>query len=141
MFRATRMRVNPRQRAAHALFKTYLDVVHVDKEEGDKLFKQRTGAEVSLSVGVSVWLSGCLLYAVSKLRRQQRCAQITRRAWVTLRRPGVSCCCCCCVACLQSQEGVEPTQTQGGPDVLFSSNITRQQLLEKEEQFKVGSSS
>jgi hypothetical protein len=32
---------------------------------------------------------------------------------------------------------VEATQTQGGPDVLFSSNITRQQLLEKEEQFKV----
>lgn len=47
VFRATRLRLNPRQRAAHALFKTYIDVVHVDKEEGDKLFKQRTGAEVS----------------------------------------------------------------------------------------------
>lgn len=82
--------------------------------------------------------------AVSKqVRRQTRCAQIKCRAWVTLRWLGVSCCCfcCCCVACLQSQEGVEPTQTQGGPDVLFSSNITRQQLLEKEEQFKVGSRS
>jgi hypothetical protein len=37
----------------------------------------------------------------------------------------------------QAEEGVEETQTQGGPDLLFSSNITRQQLLEKEEQFKV----
>jgi hypothetical protein len=35
------------------------------------------------------------------------------------------------------EEGVDATQTQGGPDVLFSSNITRQQLQEKEEQFKV----
>lgn len=50
VFRATRMRLNPRQRAAHALFKTYMDVVHVDKEEGDKLFKQRTGATVSGSI-------------------------------------------------------------------------------------------
>lgn len=40
---------------------------------------------------------------------------------------------------MQDAEGVDATQTQGGPDVLFSSNITRQQLLEKEEQFKVGS--
>jgi hypothetical protein len=40
------MRLNPRQRAAHALFKTYIDIVHVDKAEGDKLFKQRTGTEV-----------------------------------------------------------------------------------------------
>lgn len=80
VFRATRMRLNPRQRAAHALFKTYIDVVHVDKEEGDKLFKQRTGAE------------------------DEVCA--------------------------------DGTQTQGGPDVLFSSNITRQQLLAKEEKFK-----
>jgi hypothetical protein len=46
VFRATRMRLNPRQRAAHALFKTYIDIVHVDKEEGDKLFKQRTGGQV-----------------------------------------------------------------------------------------------
>lgn len=45
------MRLNPRQRAAHALFKTYMDIVHVDKEEGDKLFKQRTGAEVRYCVG------------------------------------------------------------------------------------------
>jgi DNA replication licensing factor MCM4 len=47
VFRATRMRLNPRQRAAHALFKTYIDIVHVDKAEGDKLFKQRTGGQVS----------------------------------------------------------------------------------------------
>jgi hypothetical protein len=41
-----------------------------------------------------------------------------------------------CRVCTQ-EEGVDATQTQGGPDVLFSSNITRQQLQEKEEQFKV----
>jgi hypothetical protein len=41
------MRLNPRQRAVHALFKTYIDVVHVGKEEGDKLFKQRTGVRVT----------------------------------------------------------------------------------------------
>ncbi|GBF94367.1 DNA replication licensing factor MCM4 [Raphidocelis subcapitata] len=34
IFRATRLRVNPRQRAVHALFKTYLDVVHVDRGDG-----------------------------------------------------------------------------------------------------------
>lgn len=59
VFRATRMRLNPRQRAAHALFKTYIDVVHVDKEEGDKLFKQRTGAEVCMHTWLS--LAGSLL--------------------------------------------------------------------------------
>jgi hypothetical protein len=42
-----------------------------------------------------------------------------------------------CFPLPQAEEGVEETQTQGGPDLLFSSNITRQQLLEKEEQFKV----
>eukprot|EP00879_Flechtneria_rotunda_P020435 GHRR01021500.1.p1 GENE.GHRR01021500.1~~GHRR01021500.1.p1 ORF type:complete len:510 (+),score=166.40 GHRR01021500.1:266-1795(+) len=51
VFRATRMRLNPRQRAAHALFKTYLDVVHVAKDEVDKLFRPRgaggNAAEVS----------------------------------------------------------------------------------------------
>jgi len=32
IFRAARMRVNPRQRALHALFKTYLDVIHVQRD-------------------------------------------------------------------------------------------------------------
>lgn len=50
VFRATRMRLNPRQRAVHALFKTYIDVVHVGKEEGDKLFKQRTGVRTNAAV-------------------------------------------------------------------------------------------
>eukprot|EP00878_Enallax_costatus_P013418 GHUV01014031.1.p1 GENE.GHUV01014031.1~~GHUV01014031.1.p1 ORF type:complete len:879 (+),score=279.82 GHUV01014031.1:392-3028(+) len=49
IFRATRLRLNPRQRAAHALFKTYLDVVHVAKDETDKLFRPRTGAEDAIS--------------------------------------------------------------------------------------------
>eukprot|EP00882_Tetradesmus_deserticola_P034770 GHRQ01040035.1.p2 GENE.GHRQ01040035.1~~GHRQ01040035.1.p2 ORF type:complete len:102 (-),score=30.84 GHRQ01040035.1:54-359(-) len=44
IFRASQLRVNPRQRAAHALFKTYLDVVHVAKDEGDRLFRPRGAA-------------------------------------------------------------------------------------------------
>jgi hypothetical protein len=52
------MRLNPRQRAAHALFKTYIDIVHVDKVEGDKLFKQRTGAEVR--GGAQWFVTGCM---------------------------------------------------------------------------------
>jgi hypothetical protein len=49
IFRASQLRVNPRQRAAHALFKTYLDVLHVAKDEGDRLFRPRgaAGTEVS----------------------------------------------------------------------------------------------
>lgn len=39
----------------------------------------------------------------------------------------------------QDEVCADGTQTQGGPDVLFSSNITRQQLLAKEEKFKVSS--
>jgi hypothetical protein len=38
IFRATRLRVNPRQRAMHALFKTYLDVVHVARADEAKMF-------------------------------------------------------------------------------------------------------
>jgi hypothetical protein len=48
------MRLNPRQRAVHALFKTYIDVVHVGKEEGDKLFKQRTGVRCSTAATLVV---------------------------------------------------------------------------------------
>lgn len=33
------MRVNPNQRALHALFKTYLDIVHVQKDETAQLYK------------------------------------------------------------------------------------------------------
>jgi hypothetical protein len=44
IFRASQLRVNPRQRAAHALFKTYLDVLHVAKDEGDRLFRPRGAA-------------------------------------------------------------------------------------------------
>jgi len=47
---ATRLRLNPRQRASHALFKTYLDVVHVQKEETDKLFRPR-GANTTQAGG------------------------------------------------------------------------------------------
>jgi hypothetical protein len=50
VFRATRLRLNPRQRASHALFKTYLDVVHVQKEETDKLFRPR-GANTTQASG------------------------------------------------------------------------------------------
>ena len=43
IFRATRLRVNPRQRAVHALFKTYLDVVHVDRGDGGRGLFASTG--------------------------------------------------------------------------------------------------
>eukprot|EP00775_Hariotina_reticulata_P002347 gene2347-2653_t len=89
VFRATRLRLNPRQRASHALFKTYLDVVHVQKEETDKLFRPR-GANTT-----------------------QASPQLL---------------------CTDSQ--AEPTQTQGGPDVMISGNLSRQELAEKEAKFK-----
>lgn len=38
IFRASRMRVNPRQRSLHALFKTYLDVLHFEKDAGTRMF-------------------------------------------------------------------------------------------------------
>lgn len=57
IFRATRLRLNPRQRAAHALFKTYLDVVHVGKDETDKLFRPRTGG-----VGIMGTVSVCFCF-------------------------------------------------------------------------------
>uniref|UniRef100_A0A383VUH6 DNA replication licensing factor MCM4 n=1 Tax=Tetradesmus obliquus TaxID=3088 RepID=A0A383VUH6_TETOB len=44
IFRAAQLRVNPRQRASHALFKTYLDVLHVAKDEADRLFRPRGAA-------------------------------------------------------------------------------------------------
>jgi len=47
IFRATRLRVNPRQRAVHALFKTYLDVVHVARADEGKMF---TGAAAAKCV-------------------------------------------------------------------------------------------
>jgi hypothetical protein len=41
--------------------------------------------------------------------------------------------CCCC----WQGESLDPTQTQGGPDSFVSGNLSRQQLAEKEEKFKV----
>jgi hypothetical protein len=46
---------------------------------------------------------------------------------------------CCCGCCWQG-ESLEPTQTQGGPDSFVSGNLSRQQLADKEEKFKVSSS-
>jgi hypothetical protein len=39
VFRAVRMRVNPRQRSMHAMFKTYLDILHVDKDGAEAAFR------------------------------------------------------------------------------------------------------
>jgi len=38
VFRASRMRVHPKQRMLLALFKTYLDVMHFEKDKGTRVF-------------------------------------------------------------------------------------------------------
>lgn len=38
VYRAAPFRVNPRQAALHALFKTYIDVVHVQRDESRRIF-------------------------------------------------------------------------------------------------------
>jgi hypothetical protein len=38
VLRASRMRINPRQRSLHSLFKTYLDVLHFGKDDTMRMF-------------------------------------------------------------------------------------------------------
>lgn len=38
IFRASRMRVNPKQRTLLALFKTYLDVLHYERDDSARMF-------------------------------------------------------------------------------------------------------
>lgn len=58
IFRAAQLRVNPRQRASHALFKTYLDVLHVAKDEADRLFRPRGAAGTQVRDYVQASSSG-----------------------------------------------------------------------------------
>jgi DNA replication licensing factor MCM4 len=44
MYRAAAIRANPRQAALHALFRTYVDVVHIHRDETRRLFSQANGA-------------------------------------------------------------------------------------------------
>ncbi|GLC33284.1 hypothetical protein PLESTB_000350900 [Pleodorina starrii] len=45
MYRAAPFRANPRQAALHALFRTYLDVVHIHRDETRRLFSTANGAD------------------------------------------------------------------------------------------------
>ncbi len=44
-YRAQPMRANPRQAALHALFRTYIDVVHVARDESRRLFSVPAGQQ------------------------------------------------------------------------------------------------
>ena len=46
LYRAAPMRANPRQTALFALFRTYIDVVHVEREESRRLFSQAAPGQV-----------------------------------------------------------------------------------------------
>ncbi len=63
IFRATRLRLNPRQRAAHALFKTYIDVLHVARDEGGAAaaaFRSRGNTQQQVCVCVRACVHMCV---------------------------------------------------------------------------------
>ncbi|GIL62005.1 hypothetical protein Vafri_16331 [Volvox africanus] len=45
MYRAAPIRANPRQAALHALFRTYVDVIHIHRDETRRLFTQSLGQD------------------------------------------------------------------------------------------------
>ncbi|GIL91733.1 hypothetical protein Vretimale_14863 [Volvox reticuliferus] len=45
MYRAAPIRANPRQAALHALFRTYVDVIHIHRDETRRLFTQAAGQD------------------------------------------------------------------------------------------------
>ena len=103
-----RLRVNPRQRAVHALFKTYLDVVHVARADEAKLFAgspAATGAAAA-APAPSASLDGAA-GASQGLGASQPAA-------------------------------TQPAATQaGGAYGATDANVTREELLAKERKFRV----
>ena len=57
IYRATPMRVNPRQRNVKAVYKTYIDVIHFKKTDKKRLYsKDPDGLELKLSKLKKVWI-------------------------------------------------------------------------------------
>lgn len=58
-YRAVPMRVNPRQRVLHALYKTYIDVNHIQRDEKSRLFSLAKPDEAQAQEGDPYQVRGC----------------------------------------------------------------------------------
>jgi len=77
------MRVNPRQRALHAVFRTYLDVMHVQRDEQGRLFTLAAAQQEAAAADVT---------------QKQQASQVCVRVFCMCMGVGVRV--CVCVLCM-----------------------------------------